>query len=723
MSVPVTRSRDDVAQEVRELRVILLQGILRGEVPRVRVRLQELWSSEGSDEGKGEWELWGSGGCEDNARDARYDEGMEIGIAEPMEDDEAVQVGRIRTGRVMSTMENANDEASNKEPTKERFTNAAREMSSGRVGETPEGTTTQPTKGKVHGRPRFQPTFFESGDADDEDSSAQGKYAASMKFEADGKAPKRESTENLLELQEHNSLDMKAASDFERNNGNASGDLKFDKVVDSRNDINASSNFEPDKVVACRNDINAFNNFKPDKVVASRNEINASSNFKPDKVVASRNDINASSNFKPDKVGDSQNDINASSELESDKVVDSRNEPRDSPSESSNISIEEQVVSDGRVVEVSDIPVLARLDSSNTVHRLDQENVDSVAPKLPERKASVNLRPVEQIVDPITSNTDAAQKSKNSDAHEGSSSSTCDGSGDVDFIVDNRKSQVCHHFSRGNCRFGDECRFLHTLTAQSRQPRKRRPDHCIYFSRGHCEFGTHCRYLHENPVDDREVSVGPKASDEDLNLNREAMGKLPKGDNASRQRAELEKERDSSGEIRLSRSARAELRKRASDLQDSSYLRKRQNSSECNSSELCPPGKMEEVLIVAKEEDSLIPSTNGEAADGISGELSTMREENQHPSSMAASVLVRSRLSPSARPSSSPGLRPSSSPDVRPSSSPGVRPSSSPFDLPKQSAGSSRLELTTHLHRSIKQAIRGWPGTEYHVLYLLSTLF
>lgn len=68
----------------------------------------------------------------------------------------------------------------------------------------------------------------------------------------------------------------------------------------------------------------------------------------------------------------------------------------------------------------------------------------------------------------------------------------------------------CNYFARGNCKFGDTCKFLHDtgrekcLNVLPRSPLHRVPrpngyvnrQHCPFFSQGKCHYGDRCKYLH-----------------------------------------------------------------------------------------------------------------------------------------------------------------------------------------------------------------------------------
>eukprot|EP00435_Cladocopium_sp_Y103_P065103 s612_g27.t1 len=51
----------------------------------------------------------------------------------------------------------------------------------------------------------------------------------------------------------------------------------------------------------------------------------------------------------------------------------------------------------------------------------------------------------------------------------------------------------CRDFLKGNCKYGDRCRYSHENTGS--EPAEKRP--CKEFLKGHCKYGDRCRYSHE----------------------------------------------------------------------------------------------------------------------------------------------------------------------------------------------------------------------------------
>jgi len=51
----------------------------------------------------------------------------------------------------------------------------------------------------------------------------------------------------------------------------------------------------------------------------------------------------------------------------------------------------------------------------------------------------------------------------------------------------------CRDFLKGNCRYGDRCRYSHENTGA--EPAEKRP--CKEFLKGHCKYGDRCRYSHD----------------------------------------------------------------------------------------------------------------------------------------------------------------------------------------------------------------------------------
>ena len=54
---------------------------------------------------------------------------------------------------------------------------------------------------------------------------------------------------------------------------------------------------------------------------------------------------------------------------------------------------------------------------------------------------------------------------------------------------------VCFSWvKRGNCRFGDDCRYKH---AEERKGRPEPMPACLEFSRGTCQYGDDCNFRHD----------------------------------------------------------------------------------------------------------------------------------------------------------------------------------------------------------------------------------
>jgi hypothetical protein len=51
------------------------------------------------------------------------------------------------------------------------------------------------------------------------------------------------------------------------------------------------------------------------------------------------------------------------------------------------------------------------------------------------------------------------------------------------------RQQLCHHFQRGSCRFGDACNYKHDKSSKRL---------CHAFAEGRCYRGDRCMYSHEN---------------------------------------------------------------------------------------------------------------------------------------------------------------------------------------------------------------------------------
>ena len=80
-----------------------------------------------------------------------------------------------------------------------------------------------------------------------------------------------------------------------------------------------------------------------------------------------------------------------------------------------------------------------------------------------------------------------------------------------------QKKVICKHFSKGNCRNGNRCRFIHEGVGESlrnEQATSRRSDggvmnaqlsqniQCLFYLSGHCRNGHHCGQIHS--PDERE---------------------------------------------------------------------------------------------------------------------------------------------------------------------------------------------------------------------------
>jgi hypothetical protein len=68
------------------------------------------------------------------------------------------------------------------------------------------------------------------------------------------------------------------------------------------------------------------------------------------------------------------------------------------------------------------------------------------------------------------------------------------------------KTELCSHFSTGNCRFGDACSFAHGVAELRARPRSSRwKTSLCWFPPGACKYGARCRYLHRG---ESKVCVG-----------------------------------------------------------------------------------------------------------------------------------------------------------------------------------------------------------------------
>jgi len=60
--------------------------------------------------------------------------------------------------------------------------------------------------------------------------------------------------------------------------------------------------------------------------------------------------------------------------------------------------------------------------------------------------------------------------------------------------------EICRNYSKGRCRFGDDCKWAHEGDTQQQEPRRERKPKatgaCYKFSEGQCEFGDECRFRH-----------------------------------------------------------------------------------------------------------------------------------------------------------------------------------------------------------------------------------
>jgi hypothetical protein len=61
-----------------------------------------------------------------------------------------------------------------------------------------------------------------------------------------------------------------------------------------------------------------------------------------------------------------------------------------------------------------------------------------------------------------------------------------------------KSKQPCPHFQRGNCRFGDVCRYGHTASQHHSGTTKNLP--CHAFARGACNRGNQCKFSHDAPT-------------------------------------------------------------------------------------------------------------------------------------------------------------------------------------------------------------------------------
>ncbi len=90
------------------------------------------------------------------------------------------------------------------------------------------------------------------------------------------------------------------------------------------------------------------------------------------------------------------------------------------------------------------------------------------------------------------------------------------------------ESRPCKYYQKGNCRFGNACRFVHGY-------RERNDDEmakCIFFQKGYCRYGDDCKFKHgekavpkpirtsQSEVSPEQVSSPFSPSDEDLKAGR-----------------------------------------------------------------------------------------------------------------------------------------------------------------------------------------------------------
>lgn len=67
-----------------------------------------------------------------------------------------------------------------------------------------------------------------------------------------------------------------------------------------------------------------------------------------------------------------------------------------------------------------------------------------------------------------------------------------------------KSKNPCFAFQRGNCSYGDNCRYTHDdslpFPDTFHPPQNHRPrQFCHAFQRGECSYGDSCRFLHELP--------------------------------------------------------------------------------------------------------------------------------------------------------------------------------------------------------------------------------
>jgi hypothetical protein len=67
-----------------------------------------------------------------------------------------------------------------------------------------------------------------------------------------------------------------------------------------------------------------------------------------------------------------------------------------------------------------------------------------------------------------------------------------------------KPKQPCPYFQRGTCRFGDACKYSHTISPHDSGSVKKLP--CHAFARGACRYGSQCKFSHDAPSSQANAS-------------------------------------------------------------------------------------------------------------------------------------------------------------------------------------------------------------------------
>ena len=89
--------------------------------------------------------------------------------------------------------------------------------------------------------------------------------------------------------------------------------------------------------------------------------------------------------------------------------------------------------------------------------------------------------------------------------------------------------QPCKFFLRGNCRFGNQCRFKHPYTNDS----EKQTEICVFFQRGYCRYGNSCHFRHDIGSEVFQVSSDQQGEKVNNNNNERCSDFSPSDDDIS----------------------------------------------------------------------------------------------------------------------------------------------------------------------------------------------